>query len=72
MAGVQVSEVPQTQGAALTASPKPLRQAGAVKAHRQASESVESQEPVEDGSVLKYRSPPLLLLLRSKHPRGYS
>ena len=70
VADVQAPEVPQTQGAGLAVAPSPWAQAGPVKAaHRQAWE-LSSQEPVEDVSVLKYRLPPLLLLLMSKHPRG--
>ena len=70
VADVQAPEAPQTQGAGLAVAPSPWAQAGPVKAHRQALEKEESQEPVEAVFVLKRRSPPLLLLLLSKHPRG--
>ena len=71
VADVQPPEVPQTQGAGLAVAPSPWAQAGPVKAaHRQALELEESQEAVEAVFVLKYRLPPLLLLLKSKHPRG--
>ena len=50
--------------------PSVCGQAGAENEHRQALESSESQELVEDVSVLNRRLPPLLLLLMSKHPRG--
>ena len=70
MADVQAPETPQTQGAGLAVAPSPWAQAGPVKAHRQALESEESQERVEAVSLLKYRLPPLLLLLKSPHPRG--
>jgi len=50
----------------LAVAPSSWGQAGAVKAHKQASEFL-TQEPPE--AVLNRRSPPLLLLL-SKHPRG--
>ena len=50
----------------MAVAPSPWGQAGPVKAHRQALESEESQEPaVEDVYVLKRKSPPLLLLLVS-------
>ena len=63
--------VPQTQGVGLAVAPSPWAQAGPVKAaHRQALEWKLSQERVEVVSVLKFRPPPLLLLLVSKHPRG--
>ena len=70
VADVQAPEAPQTQGAGLAVAPSPWAQAGPVKVHRQASESEESQEPVEAVFVLKTKLPPLLLLLLSKHPRG--
>ena len=71
VADVQALEAPHTQGAGLAVAPSPWAQAGPVKAaHRQASEREESHELVEAVFVLKYRSPPLLLLLPSKHPRG--
>ena len=63
-------EVPQTQGAGLAVAPSPWVQAGPVKVHRQALQLELSQERVEAVSVLKYRLPPLLLLLVSKQPRG--
>ena len=69
VADVQAPEAPQTQGAGLAVAPSPWAQPGAVKAHRQAWE-LSLQERVEDVSVLKYRVPPLVLLLVSKHPRG--
>ena len=69
VADVQAPEAPQTQGAGLAVAPSPWAQAGPVKEHRQASDK-KSQERVEAVSVLKYRLPPLLLLLTSKHPRG--
>ena len=70
VADVQPPEVPQTQRAGLAVAPSPWAQAGPVKAHRQALELEESQEAVEAVCVLKYRLPPLVLLLVSKHPRG--
>ena len=57
VADVQAPEAPQTQGAGLAVAPSPWAQAGPVKAHRQALES-ESQERVEDVSVLNHRLPP--------------
>ena len=55
----------------MAVAPSPCGQAGPVKAaHRQALELEESQERDEAVFVLKFRSPPLLLLLLSKHPRG--
>ena len=59
------SVVPQTQGPGLTVAPLPCGQAGPVKVHRQALDSGEEQELVEDVSVLKCRLPPLMLLLVS-------
>ena len=47
----------------------PWRQIDPVKVHRHALES-ESQDRVDSVFVLKYRSPPLVLLLLSKHPCG--
>ena len=53
----------------MAVAPSPWAQAGPVKAaHKQAWEL--EQEGVEYVLLLKYRSPPLLLLLLSKHPRG--
>ena len=54
----------------MAVAPSPWAQAGPVKVHRQTSELEESQEPVEAVCVLKSRLPPLLLLLKSKQPRG--
>ena len=51
---VHTSEAPQTQGAALAVAPPPWRQTGPVKVHTHAAELSESQEIVEDVSVLKY------------------
>ena len=65
------SEAPQTQGPALAVVPSPCGQAGPAKEHRQAWE-LWSQERVEDVYQLKRSPPPLVLLLVSKHPRGYS
>ena len=53
----------------MAVAPSPCGQAGPVKEHRQAW-VLWSQERVEDVYVLKYRLPPLVLLLVSKHPRG--
>ena len=50
--------------------PSVCGQAGAENEHRQALELSESQERVEDVSMLNLSSPPLVLLLLSKHPRG--
>ena len=52
---VQAPEAPQTQGAGLAVAPSPWAQAGAMKVHRQGLE--ESQETVEDVSVLNSRKP---------------
>ena len=49
----------------MTVAPLPCGQAGPVKVHRQALDSGEEQELVEDVSVLKCRLPPLMLLLVS-------
>jgi len=68
VADVQAPEAPQTQGAGLAVAPSPCGQAGAAKAHRQAIKG--AQERVEDVRSLKYKLPPLVLLLLSKHPRG--
>ena len=69
VADVQAPEAPQTQDAAFAVAPSSWVQAGPVKVHRQAWE-LSSQECVEDVLVPKYRLPPLLLLLVSKHPGG--
>ena len=70
MADVQAPEAPQTQGAGLAVAPSAWGQAGPVKpVHRQAWE-LSLQEPAKDVYVLKYRLPPLVLLLVSEHPRG--
>ena len=54
----------------MAVAPSPWAQAGPVKVHRQALETLALQEFGEDESVLKIRLPPLLLLLASQHPRG--
>ena len=60
---------PQMQGLALLgADPPVFVHAGAVKVHRHVYEV--EQDTVEEVFVLKRRSPPVLLLLLSQHPRG--
>ena len=55
----------------MAVAPSAWGQAGAAKEHRQALELEWSQESVEAEYVLKCRYPPLVLLLVSKHPRGW-